>query len=124
MNPQPKQKRIICKPYLDWLKTQRCVKTNDTATEDRTVDPCHQNLGYGFMAGKGHDIFALPLRSDKHKEEHRGHKTFWRGYDIPMLIMEHLTRYAADRKRKGFWNGMDFKLAVMDLIVKAWGGER
>ena len=118
MNPQPKTRRIKCKKYLDWLKTQPCVKTGDYASEYISIVPCHQNIGYGHMGGKGHDIFALPLRSDLHAEEHRGHKTFWEYRDIPQTIIDHLTRYAIEND--GFWNRKDFKLSLLDLVVREW----
>jgi len=93
MNPQPKQKRIIDKDYIEWLKQQQCCISGDITTERIEVVPAHQTLGYGCMAGKGHDPWALPLRADLHDLEHHGHKSFWRGRNIPQMILDHNYKY-------------------------------
>lgn len=119
MNPQPKLKRIICPVYISWLIEQPCVISGDYSTPYLNVVPAHQTLGYGFMSGKGHDIWALPLRADLHDKEHRGHDTFWLGHDIPLLIIQHLKRYS-DETGGAFWNPQDLTKMLVEYVAAEW----
>ena len=85
--------------YLEWLKTQPCVKFGFDCQGD--IVPAHQNLFYGIMGGKSFDRWALPLCMYHHTmsqaAEHSGKKTFWRGYELAQLIIEHNIKYDVTR---------------------------
>lgn len=119
--PQPKMKRIVYQPYIDWLKKKPCVKTGHRSNDYMEVVPAHQTLGFGGMALKGHDIWALPLRADLHacQEHHKGHLTFWEGRDIALLIIEHWKRYS-DETGDTFWAPMDLTKMIVEDMTNGW----
>ena len=56
--------------YKLWLRTQPCWICGTFANTNIDVVPAHQNLGYGKMGGKSHDMLALPECTACHFTEH------------------------------------------------------
>jgi len=65
--------------YSDFLKTQSCIVTNDTATDYMAIDPAHIRKGAnGGLNKKPSDQFIIPLRHDLHQLQHSmGERSFW-----------------------------------------------
>lgn len=93
MNAVPKISPIRDRHYLDWLRTQPCILTGWTATEDSAVDPIHiGTLGKGI---KSSDDEALPVRHEFHVRGHNeGEMSMFRKHAPDWLLREALRAYA------------------------------
>lgn len=129
MNPQPKQKRIIDKKYIDWIKKQRDVSLNEhfcgdlyITIEGDDIVPAHQNILGGTMGGKTHDIFAVPMYARKHLgdtvSDHNRPDDFWGDTDKAALILSYILKYASETGKT--INGMDFNLWLLKTIAENW----
>jgi len=58
--------RILCRPYLDWLKTLPC----DTCGAGAPSDPSHYR-GYKGIGTKAPDLMAIPECRACHNAYHR-----------------------------------------------------
>jgi len=97
-----KEKIIYDPDYLDFIRAQPCVFGGFGCQGD--IVPAHQNLGYGMMAGKLHDRWALPLCMGHHtlfkKCEHKGSKEFWQYQDPAQLVVRYNIMYS---EKIGLW---------------------
>ena len=60
--------RILCRPYLNWLKTLPCWRDNYPPGDPyRPIDPSHLN-GLKGMGTKSPDLLALPECRKCHEE--------------------------------------------------------
>lgn len=97
-SPQPKPKTNRDKKYLEWLKTQPCVKCKRVAIP-KCLDIVATHSG-GGMAIKGDDSNALPLCVVCHYTEHTGIKMFWQlieymtGKTRKQHVKEHRERWS------------------------------
>lgn len=75
MNPCPKPKTKKSAPFDKFIRSEGCEICGQPARG------AHQNLGYGYTAGKASSIQQLGLCDDHHnmgrKSEHNGQVTFW-----------------------------------------------
>lgn len=90
--------------YLDWLRTQPCVVTGLSGTDDMAVDPAHiGTLGKGIKSPDNH---ALPLLHSLHAEAHtKGEITVLRRHAPDWLLRDALRAYA--EKMYAEWKGQD-----------------
>ena len=93
----PKEKRIIDKKYIEWIKSLNCCVTGA-----RDPDPHHVNpQGGGGIGTKCSDRRAIPLSHFLHQEIHQiGKITFAEKYDLDYedLIAQLNKKY--DEKRR------------------------
>lgn len=87
--------------YLAWIRKQPCCITGqEPFGMGNPIEACHYRLGAGAgISQKPSDYRALPLVSDKHREQHKiGEITFWEKYgkDPLTLIFCHLAAYKRD----------------------------
>jgi hypothetical protein len=75
--------------YLRWIRKFPCVKCGKKA------EAHHEPLGKSGTGIKPPDSQALPLchRCHIYLLPAQGPETFWKGYDVKMLIIEYLTLY-------------------------------
>jgi len=86
------------RPYLDYLRTQRCVLTGRHGNDNVTVDPAH--FGTGGTGIKADDSTALPLLHWFHHEAHqRGHASLLRQHASDSLLMLMACAYAREMYR-------------------------
>ncbi|MCK5609525.1 DUF968 domain-containing protein [Candidatus Pacearchaeota archaeon] len=72
INPQPKQKTIIDRNYLSWIRKQPCYDCiggfGDITYSHQTIKIPGRGKG---MSLKDHDILALPKHTSEHQLEHQ-----------------------------------------------------
>ena len=80
MNPQPKNKPIRSKHYLEWVRKLYCVNCYRCPGAIDVV-PHHVRMGHtGGMGTKPGDNHSVPLCVDCHNELHQiGERRFWQG---------------------------------------------
>lgn len=81
--------RIVCKPYLQWLKTLPC----DTCGAPPPSDPSHLNAWKG-MGTKSPDLFAIPECRECNRK-----------YDTQPSDEDRRIRRAAFYLLRAFWEG-------------------
>ncbi|GLO62982.1 hypothetical protein MACH09_34900 [Vibrio sp. MACH09] len=82
----PKPMTWHCEKYLAFVRTLPCVVTGEKTSEMVTV--CAHHLighGEGKMAGKAHDLFVFPIRTDEHTKLHDNPKQWERRYGSQLL---------------------------------------
>jgi len=89
----PKDIVIRDRKYLDYLKTQSCLLTGFSATEDMAVDPMHiGTAGKGF---KSSDDEAIPVVHYLHQQGHNGGEiTMLREHAPDWLLRDCFRAYA------------------------------
>lgn len=64
--------KIVCRPYLDWIKTLPC----DTCGAGAPSDPSHFN-GFKGMGTKSPDLLVIPQCRYCHEEYERNGDAIW-----------------------------------------------
>jgi len=83
-----KRKRYKNEKYLRFIRSKGCVICGHPAVAH------HEQVTGRGMGIKSSDYETIPLCEKCHEARHRlGKDTFWQGYDIQKLIIEHLTEY-------------------------------
>jgi hypothetical protein len=79
VNPQPKQKRLRDKKYLEWLRSLWCCNCYRAGSENVQVVAHHIRIGTNGGTGiKPGDNHCVPLCVDCHADLHQiGEATFW-----------------------------------------------
>ena len=101
MPADPKPKTHRDKKFRLWLRSQPCAKCGKPAPFENGKyqnHPHHNSVTKGGgMAIKCSDLEEVPLCHACHNEvEYIGKVTFWKGFNVPMLIQQHYDRYTAE----------------------------
>ena len=101
----PTNQPIIRDPrYLKWLRTQPCVITSHTATEDESVVAAH--IGTAGKGIKSSDDETLPVLHSFHAEAHaHGEITTFRKLAPDWLLRAALRAYAREMYQKWLKEG-------------------
>lgn len=96
----PKNRKVRCKAYLEWLRTQPCIVCGRQPSEYLSVMAAHQNLTKNAkgISTKVDDTWALPVCTECHRREHNaGVKTFWKDADIKILAITTMTKFISEK---------------------------
>lgn len=97
MPANPKSSFVKDRKYLDWLRTQSCLLTGASATQDMAIDPMHVGT-----AGKGlkADDEAIPVIHSLHQQGHStGEISMLRANAPDWLLREAFRAYARQMYR-------------------------
>lgn len=92
----PKQNLVRDRKYLDFLRTQSCILTGYSATEDMAIDPMH--LGTAGKGLKSGDDECLPVVHYLHAQGHQaGEISMLRANAPDWLLREVFRAYAREQ---------------------------